>query len=112
MGVIWSALNFKKIILATVLRRNERGATQKRDTKRITAKLQDENASVFAWGGSTGGDQCYLDIFRYLPRIFLNSDINYYIFDKNILRGMISKWFDSIFISLNSYRNCYHFNHN
>lgn len=40
-GVIRSALNFKRIILATALRRNEKGATsKKRYTKKIIAKLR------------------------------------------------------------------------
>lgn len=52
-GVIRSALNFKRIILAIALRRNEKGATlKKRYTKRIIAKSQDEYGNVLEQSGS------------------------------------------------------------
>ena len=52
-GVIRSTLNFKRIILATALGRNEKGATlKKRYTKRIIAKSQDEYDNVLEQGGS------------------------------------------------------------
>lgn len=71
---------FKRIILAIALRRNERGATQKKSySKRIITKLQDKNDGMMVQGGSIECDGCYLDISRYSLPIFLNSNINYYI---------------------------------
>lgn len=79
-GEIWSALNFKRIMIAAALRRNKGGATQKESyAKRIITKLQDKNDFVLVQHGGVESEGCYLDIFRYFPTTLLNFYINYYI---------------------------------